>query len=108
MKTDILLTEEVLLKYGFSEVKTGKGMYGKIYAYPYLDTQYCLESDYNEQPSYFISIEYTDSPFPIDRNVSYIFGDKIKYLSQLQKILFLLEGIKLHKITKNNSQLPTS
>lgn len=80
---DIPLTEEELIKLGFT-ITTAK----KVYKRGVSDYNYVLSRDWRKEPSYHLGIEYTDSPYPEDSNRIYHFAFGIKYVHQLQNIWF--------------------
>lgn len=89
----IPLTEDWLIKLGLTKV--GEGKYGYRYALGHLDSNYIVERDWREEPSHFLGIEYTDSPFPKDEGQVYNFSYEIRYVHQLQNLIFHLLGVEL-------------
>ena len=91
----IPLTEGWLLRMGFVRIKR-TGRYGDIYAISSgSDSCYCLEKDWNDYPSYFVGIEYTDSPFKEDEDKTYNFSFDMKHVHQLQNMYYALTGEEL-------------
>jgi hypothetical protein len=93
----IELTEAKILALGFVKIKR-KGRYGDIYARSVLDSDFCIERDFNKHTSYFFGIEYTDSPFPEDTDKTYNFSYDLKYVHQLQNLFFAITHQELNYI----------
>ena len=72
-----------------------KGSYGNIYVKSIIDYNFCIERDYNDYLSYFVGIEYTDSPLEGDTNKIHYFSFKMKYVHQLQNLFFDVEHFEL-------------
>jgi hypothetical protein len=90
----IPLTEEWLKRFGFRKLKR-KGTYGSIYVISDIDSNLCIERDFNKEISYFVGIEYTDSPYKEDKNKIYHYSYDLKYVHQLQNLYFALTGNEL-------------
>jgi len=90
----IPLTEEWLLKLGF-EVKDRKSnLDTDIFYMPAFEIDYCLfYADF--RLDYGLYLEYTDSPFPEDDEKLYPITFGIKYVHQLQNLLYSLTGEEL-------------
>jgi uncharacterized membrane protein len=83
----IPLTEEWLLKFGFSI--DGKYLYIGIEDY-----KYCFNyRDWADNWAFYV--EYTDSPHEKDEGVKYPVSFDIKYVHQLQNLYFSLTGEEL-------------
>lgn len=82
------ITEEVLL--GMNFIKSDKKSHygGGIYKYGVMEAYFCLERDWRDEPSYHFGIEYTDSPFPHDDDKIYNFTFEIKYIHQVENVLY--------------------
>lgn len=93
----IPITEEWLVKFGLKEDK--KGRYGYRYYYPDIDSKYIIERDWRDEPSHFFGLEYTDSGDSADDGKVYHFTFEVKYVHQLQNIIFSLtrQDLKLSK-----------
>jgi hypothetical protein len=90
----IPLTEEWLLKFGFKVKDRKSNLNTDIFYIPTFEIDYCLfYTDF--RLDYGLYVEYTDSPFPEDDEKLYpiIFG--IKYVHQLQNLLYSLTGEEL-------------
>jgi len=90
----IALNEIWILNFGFKLIDTN-GRYGNIYSKQINDLAICLERDFNEYESYFVGVEYMDSPFTEDFNRIYLFSFDLRYLHQLQNIYFSITGTEL-------------
>jgi hypothetical protein len=83
----IPLTEEWLLKFGFS-------IDGKYLSIGIEDYKYCFNyRDWADNWAFYI--EYTDSPHEKDEGVKYPVSFDIKYVHQLQNLYFSLTGEEL-------------
>ena len=97
----ILLTEEWFLKFGFG-IKDHKSFHKTpIYFRSDVDSDYCFTyADFREDYGFYI--EYTDSiDSDIDKLYPVSFG--IKYVHQLQNIYFVLIGVELIEIDKDEN-----
>jgi hypothetical protein len=97
----ILLTEEWFLKFGFG-IKDHKSFHKTpIYFRSDVDSDYCFTyADFREDYGFYI--EYTDSiDSDIDKLYPVSFG--IKYVHQLQNIYFILIGVELIGIDKDEN-----
>ncbi len=90
----ILLTEKWLFKLGF-KVKDKKSHHDTdIFYIPTFEIDYCLVyADF--RLDYGLYVEYTDSPFPEDDEKLYPITFGIKYVHQLQNLLYSLTGEEL-------------
>ena len=90
----IPLTEEWFLKFGF-EIKERKSFHGTpIYFVSDADSDICF-SWAEFRLDYGMYVEYTDSPFDRDFEYLYPITFGIKYVHQLQNIIFVLFGSEL-------------
>lgn len=96
----IPLTPEILEKAGFKEYKDIKNnihaKHGAAYYINENDSLYVLTRMWHEQPNYSVRIEYTDSPFPQDKDRQYVFAFDIEYLHQLQNLYHALTQTELN------------
>lgn len=84
----IPLTHEMLLKCGFIKVD-------ESYKFGVYDTNFVLKPDWREQPCFHFGIESTDAPNPDDDFKVFNFAHEIKYVHQLQNIMFAVTGEEL-------------
>jgi hypothetical protein len=91
----IPLNEEWLLKFGFHKAER-KGRYGYIYKICEIDSCWCVEKDWREDSSHFFGIEYTDTVEEL-MNRSFNFSYELRYIHQLQNLIFALKGEELQQ-----------
>ncbi len=90
----IPLTEEWLLKFGFKVKDRKSNLDTDIFYIPTFEIDYCLfYADF--RLDYGLYVEYTDSPFPEDDEKLYPITFGIKYVHQLQNLLYSLTGEEL-------------
>ncbi len=90
----IELTEEWLLKFGFKVKDRKSYLNTDIYYIPTFEIDYCLfYADF--RLDYGLYVEYTDSPMPEDDEKLYPITFGIKYVHQLQNLLYSLTGEEL-------------
>ncbi len=91
------ITEEVLLEMRFikSDKKAHYG--GGIYKLGMDEACFCLERDWYDEPSYHFGIEYTDSPFSHDDDKIYNFTHEIRYIHQVENLLYELLNHKRNR-----------
>ena len=90
----ILLTEEWLLKFGFKVKDRKSNLNTDIFYIPTFEIDYCLfYADF--RLDYGLYVEYTDSPFPEDDEKLYPITFGIKYVHQLQNLIYSLTGEEL-------------
>jgi hypothetical protein len=90
----IPLTEEWLLKFGFKVKDRKSNLDTNIFYIPTFEIDYCLfYADF--RLDYGLYVEYTDSPFPEDDEKLYPITFGIKYVHQLQNLLYGLTGEEL-------------
>lgn len=90
----ILLTDEWFLKADFLVKEELSKHNTKMFFLPTLDIDYCF--CYSEHTSsYNLYIEYTDSPFPEDEGKLYPLKSELKYVHELQNLMYALEKIEL-------------
>jgi hypothetical protein len=90
----IPLTEEWLLKLGFKVKDRKSNLNTDIFYIPTFEIDYCLfYADF--RLDYGLYVEYTDSPFPEDDEKLYPITFEIKYIHQLQNLLYSLTGEEL-------------
>jgi hypothetical protein len=83
------LTEEWLLKFGFKVKDRKSNLDTDIFYIPTFEIDYCLfYADF--RLDYGLYVEYTDSPFPEDDEKLYPITFGIKYVHQLQNLLYSL------------------
>jgi hypothetical protein len=90
----IPLEEKWLPHFGFKRDMNDL-RYGYRYYYGINDFRYVVEKDFNEYPSNFFGIEYTDSPRKADDGEIYTFSFDLKYVHQLQNLFYSLEHTEL-------------
>ena len=98
----ILLTEEWFLKFGFRIKERISFHKTPIYFRSDMDADYCF-SYANFREDYGFYIEYTDSPFDSDTDKLYPISFGVKYVHQLQNIYFVLMGVELIEIAKDEN-----
>jgi hypothetical protein len=90
----IPLTEEWLLKFGFKVKDRKSHLNTYIFYIPTFEIDYCLfYADF--RLDYGLYVEYTDSPFSEDDEKLYPITFGIKYVHQLQNLLYSLTGEEL-------------
>jgi hypothetical protein len=90
----IPLTEEWLFKLGFKVKDKKSHLNTDIYYIPTFEIDYCLfYADF--RLDYGVYVEYTDSPFSEDDEKLYPITFGIKYVHQLQNLLYSLTGEEL-------------
>jgi hypothetical protein len=99
----IPLTEEWLVRFGFS-IKKQKSIHGTdIFYISHCDIDYCFA--YAEfRGDYGFYIEYTDSPYEKDKDYQYSVSFGIKHVHTLQNLYFALTGEEL-KLKNNESKI---
>ncbi len=90
----IELTEEWLLKLGFKVKDRKSHLNTDIFYIPTFEIDYCLfYADF--RLDYGLYVEYTDSPFSEDDEKLYPITFGIKYVHQLQNLIYSLTGEEL-------------
>lgn len=91
----IPLTDEWLVKFGFEkEDKKPSKEHGYYYSKHIEDYKYCF-SYANFRGDWGFYNEYTDSPIDFDDDRKYIVSFGVKYVHQLQNLIFALIGKEL-------------
>lgn len=91
----IPLTPEWLERLGGSK-RVDNGVYGYKYNIHHdTDSMFVIERDWRNEPSHFFGIEYTDSPDERDNGIVYNFAYEVKWVHQLQNLIFALTGTEL-------------
>ncbi len=93
--TPILITEEWLIAFGFKKHEE-QGRYGyRYYISSGVDYNYVIERDFRKEISHFFGVETTDAPNSFEDYKPYWFAYEIKYIHQLQNLIFSITNEEL-------------